>query len=98
MTRSRLSWSDLASAYRDGAYRGETRLGSEYRSRVSPGGVYRAGAPVGLWGLGREGHASLRKLRAMGVEPVLVDDNPGEEGVLKTADGGLAALKRCEVV
>jgi UDP-N-acetylmuramoylalanine--D-glutamate ligase len=56
------------------------------------------GARVGLWGLGREGHASLRKLRALGVEPVLVDDTPGEEGVLKTADGGLAALKRCEVV
>jgi UDP-N-acetylmuramoylalanine--D-glutamate ligase len=56
------------------------------------------GTRVGLWGLGREGHASLRKLRAMGVEPVLVDDAPGEEGVLKTADGGLGALKRCEVV
>lgn len=56
------------------------------------------GTRVGLWGLGREGHASLRKLRALGVEPVLVDDAPGEEGVLKTADGGLAALKRTEVV
>jgi UDP-N-acetylmuramoylalanine--D-glutamate ligase len=53
---------------------------------------------VGLWGLGREGYASLRKLRALGVEPVLVDDAPGEEGVLKTADGGLSALKRCDVV
>ena len=56
------------------------------------------GASVGLWGLGREGHASLRRLRAMGVEPVLVDDAPGEESVLKTADGGLEALKRCQVV
>jgi UDP-N-acetylmuramoylalanine--D-glutamate ligase len=56
------------------------------------------GARVGLWGLGREGHASLRRLRAMGVEPVLVDDSPGADGVLKTADGGLDALKRCEVV
>jgi UDP-N-acetylmuramoyl-L-alanine---L-glutamate ligase len=56
------------------------------------------GARVGLWGLGREGHASLRKLRAMGVEPVLVDDTPGEPGVLKTADGGLEALERCQVV
>jgi UDP-N-acetylmuramoyl-L-alanine---L-glutamate ligase len=56
------------------------------------------GARVGLWGLGREGHASLRRLRALGVEPVLVDDTPGEEGVLKTADGGLDALKRTEIV
>ena len=56
------------------------------------------GARVGLWGLGREGHASLRRLRAMGMEPVLVDDSPGEDGVLKTADGGLDALMRCEVV
>lgn len=57
-----------------------------------------AGARIGLWGLGREGHASLRRLRALGIEPVLVDDSPGEEGVLKTADGGLDALKRCDVV
>src|SRR6202012_2293353 len=46
----------------------------------------------------REGHGSLRKLRSMGVEPVLVDDAPGEDGVLKTADGGLEALKRTDVV
>jgi len=56
------------------------------------------GLRTGLWGLGREGHASLRKLRSMGVEPVLVDDTPGEEGVLKTADGGLDALKRTDIV
>ena len=56
------------------------------------------GLRAGLWGLGREGHASLRKLRSMGVEPVLVDDTPGEEGVLKTADGGLDALKRTDIV
>ena len=71
-----------------------------------------AGARVGLWGLGREGHASLRKLRTMNVEPVLVDDHPpagaatgtqadgatGAETVLATQDGGLAALQRCDVV
>jgi UDP-N-acetylmuramoylalanine--D-glutamate ligase len=58
-----------------------------------------AGARVGVWGLGKEGHASLRKLRALGVEPVLVDDNPGaDNGVIATADGGLAALAACEVV
>ncbi|MGH3283163.1 MAG: Mur ligase family protein, partial [Streptosporangiaceae bacterium] len=56
------------------------------------------GARVGVWGLGREGHANLRKLRALGVEPVLVDDHPGDPGVLATADGGLAALERCDVV
>jgi UDP-N-acetylmuramoylalanine--D-glutamate ligase len=56
------------------------------------------GANVGVWGMGREGHASLRKLRALGVQPVLVDDAPAETGVLKTADGGLDALSRCAVV
>src|SRR5580693_10394364 len=56
------------------------------------------GAQVGVWGLGREGNASLRKLRALGVEPVLVDDNPAEPGVLATADGGLAALETCDFV
>jgi UDP-N-acetylmuramoylalanine--D-glutamate ligase len=58
------------------------------------------GARVGIWGFGREGQANLRKLRSMGVEPVLVDDNPaaGAETVLATAAGGLDALGRCEVV
>ncbi|HTX28939.1 MAG TPA: UDP-N-acetylmuramoyl-L-alanine--D-glutamate ligase [Streptosporangiaceae bacterium] len=61
-----------------------------------------AGARVGVWGMGREGHANLRKLVAMGVEPVLVDDHPKDESegrpVLATGDGGLAALERCDVV
>jgi UDP-N-acetylmuramoylalanine--D-glutamate ligase len=35
-----------------------------------------AGARVGVWGLGREGHANLRKLRTLGATPVLVDDHP----------------------
>ena len=56
------------------------------------------GARVGVWGLGREGSASLRKLRALGVEPVLVDDNPTEPGIRATADGGLDALAGCEIV
>src|SRR5215475_7110718 len=58
------------------------------------------GARVGIWGFGREGQANLRKLRSLGVEPVLVDDNPaaGAETVLATAAGGLDALGRCEVV
>jgi UDP-N-acetylmuramoyl-L-alanine---L-glutamate ligase len=61
-----------------------------------------AGARVGVWGLGREGHANLRKLVALGVNPVLVDDHPHHEPggpeVLATGDGGLAALERCDVV
>jgi UDP-N-acetylmuramoylalanine--D-glutamate ligase len=56
------------------------------------------GARVGVWGLGREGHASVRKLQALGVEPVLVDDHPASPDVLATGDGGLAALERCDVV
>ncbi|HME64454.1 MAG TPA: hypothetical protein VKG61_06130, partial [Streptosporangiaceae bacterium] len=56
------------------------------------------GARVGVWGLGREGHANLRKLRSLGVEPVLVDDHPGDRDMLATGDGGLAALERCDVV
>ena len=35
-----------------------------------------AGARVGVWGLGREGHANLRKLLTLDAEPVLVDDQP----------------------
>jgi UDP-N-acetylmuramoylalanine--D-glutamate ligase len=61
-----------------------------------------AGARVGIWGLGREGHASLRKLATLGAEPVLVDDRPSGpvEGhpVLVTSDGGLAALMSCDAV
>ncbi len=65
-----------------------------------------AGARVGVWGLGREGHANLRKLLILGVEPVLVDDVPAGPvavpgaalPVLATAETGLAALERCDVV
>ncbi len=65
-----------------------------------------AGARVGVWGLGREGHANLRKLLTLGVEAVLVDDQPpvttqlipGGRRVLATGDGGLAALQQCDVV
>ena len=58
---------------------------------------------VGVWGLGVEGGASLRRLRAMGHVPVLVDDKPGAptlDGieVLATDRGGLDALMACEVV
>ena len=56
------------------------------------------GNRVGVWGLGREGQANLRKLRSIGVEPVLVDDRPADENVLATSDGGLDALMKCDVV
>jgi UDP-N-acetylmuramoylalanine--D-glutamate ligase len=57
------------------------------------------GKRVGVWGLGKEGQATVRKLRTLAVEPVLVDDSPaGDSGVLPTAHGGLEALKRTEVV
>ncbi len=60
-------------------------------------------ATVGLWGLGVEGRASLRRLESMGVIPVLVDDEPagaalGDHEVLATGQGGLEALSACEVV
>ena len=62
-----------------------------------------ADASVGVWGLGVEGQASLRRLRAMGRDAVLVDDAPGAptlDGleVLATDAGGLGALSHCDVV
>jgi UDP-N-acetylmuramoyl-L-alanine---L-glutamate ligase len=62
-----------------------------------------ADASVGIWGLGVEGRASLRRVSALGGEPVLVDDAPsaGElEGleVLATDQGGLERLLDCDVV
>jgi UDP-N-acetylmuramoylalanine--D-glutamate ligase len=57
-----------------------------------------AEAKVGIWGLGREGAANLRKLRSLGIEPVLVDDSPQDATALPTAGPGLAALAGCDVV
>ena len=64
------------------------------------------GRRVGIYGLGREGEASLRASLERGVEPVLVDDVPRPEGteatggrpVVGTAAGGLEALRDCEIV
>jgi UDP-N-acetylmuramoyl-L-alanine---L-glutamate ligase len=63
-----------------------------------------ADASVGVWGLGVEGQASIRRLRSMGrAAAVLVDDAPhapaidGHE-VLATGSGGLPALLGCDVV
>jgi UDP-N-acetylmuramoyl-L-alanine---L-glutamate ligase len=60
-------------------------------------------ATVGVWGLGVEGTASLRRLRELGAEPVLVEDTPAAPSfdgveVRATAGGGLEALLRCDVV
>jgi UDP-N-acetylmuramoylalanine--D-glutamate ligase len=60
--------------------------------------AYQGGAKIGVWGLGKEGQATVRKLQTLAVAPVLVDDSPNESGVLPTADGGLDALKACAVV
>jgi UDP-N-acetylmuramoylalanine--D-glutamate ligase len=57
-----------------------------------------AGKRVAVWGLGREGQANLRKLRSLGIEPVLVDDHPAQPDVLATDDGGLEALRKCDIV
>ncbi|HEX5946558.1 MAG TPA: UDP-N-acetylmuramoyl-L-alanine--D-glutamate ligase [Acidimicrobiales bacterium] len=61
------------------------------------------GRLVGVWGLGVEGRATIRKLADLGVTSVLVDDAPPAAGVDgrqvdATADGGLEALARCDVV
>ena len=62
-----------------------------------------ADARVGVWGLGVEGQASIRRLAALGVAPVLVDDAPSASemdgrAVLSTEPDGLRALLECEVV
>ena len=56
-----------------------------------------AGLRVGVWGLGVEGQANLRRLAVLGVDPVTVDDRPGP-GVMATAQGGLELLLGCDVV
>lgn len=62
-----------------------------------------ADATVGVWGLGVEGRASIRRLAASGVAPVLVDDTPSAaemdgRAVLPTEPDGLEALLGCDVV
>lgn len=65
-----------------------------------------AGQRVGVWGLGTEGLANLARLRAVGAEPVIVDDHPeraqaaaGDAPAVLPADStGMAALSECPVV
>ena len=56
-----------------------------------------AGLRVGVWGLGVEGRANLRRLALLDARPVVVDDQPGD-GVVATAAGGLELLAGCDVV
>jgi UDP-N-acetylmuramoylalanine--D-glutamate ligase len=53
---------------------------------------------VGIFGYGIEGHATARRLAPLTTDLVLVDDDPSDEGVLTSAEGGLEALATCEVV
>jgi UDP-N-acetylmuramoyl-L-alanine---L-glutamate ligase len=53
------------------------------------------GKRVAVWGLGREGQASQRKLRELGVEPLLVEDDPKDADTKPTSSGALAT---CDVV
>jgi UDP-N-acetylmuramoyl-L-alanine---L-glutamate ligase len=73
------------------------------RQPISWSALADASVDVGVWGLGVEGQATIRRLAAMGRVPVLVDDAPGspvldELEVLATETGGLDALLRCDVV
>jgi UDP-N-acetylmuramoylalanine--D-glutamate ligase len=61
------------------------------------------GTKAGVWGLGREGMANLRKLESLGADVVLVDDRPAAPDIggiqlLATEAGGIEALERCDVV
>lgn len=63
------------------------------------------GRRVGLWGLGVEGRANLRRLQALGVSPVLVDRDAAAAGsadlgaeVVPYDAGGRELLRSCDVV
>ena len=81
---------------------GPSPEGSGTAARPAIGWSDLRGARVGLWGLRTEGAANLRRLRTMGVVPVVVDDHPAAPvfGGLRvlSGDAGLDALASCEVV
>ncbi len=67
---------------------------------LSWAGVAARGA-VGIWGWGIEGHVAWRRLRDLGADPVVVDDDPpagADVPVLAFAGAGWEALRRCQVV
>ncbi|HEY5335002.1 MAG TPA: UDP-N-acetylmuramoyl-L-alanine--D-glutamate ligase [Mycobacteriales bacterium] len=58
-----------------------------------------AGARVGVWGVGVEGRATLRKLAALGLAAaVIVDERPSDDLAALRGDEGQAALAGCDVV
>jgi len=60
-----------------------------------------AGRRVGVFGLGVEGRAARERLVGLGCEVLVIDDDPGstgDESVLGSRDGGLAALAHCDAV
>ena len=57
-----------------------------------------AGCAVGIWGWRVEGRVASARLRALGVDPVLVDDHIDDPAVLPLTGGGYDALARCQVV
>jgi len=57
-----------------------------------------AGRRVGVFGYGVEGRATRRRLEGLASAIVLVDDSDVDPDVLVTSDGGLDALRECDVV
>jgi UDP-N-acetylmuramoyl-L-alanine---L-glutamate ligase len=53
---------------------------------------------VGVFGYGVEGRAAAARLRALGLDPVVVDDADLGDEVLQSSRGGHEALLTCEVV
>jgi len=57
-----------------------------------------AGRRVGIFGYGVEGRATRRRLDGVTDKVVLVDDDNVDPEVILTSDGGLEALRECDVV
>jgi UDP-N-acetylmuramoyl-L-alanine---L-glutamate ligase len=57
-----------------------------------------AGRRVGIFGYGVEGRATRRRLQGLTDAIVVVDDHDVDPDVTVTSDGGLDALRGCEVV
>ena len=57
-----------------------------------------AGRRVGIWGYGVEGRATEALLHDSVERLVIVDDHSRDEHVLTTTEGGLEALRQCDVV